>query len=280
LYKRLCRKKLHAVLLSASSAFAAAVWYFLTLYGSELPPRVGAVFAFDPNLSVQTRIAALEQAVSDERQARQLLQEEVFYLTSELEILADLRIPPRADESPVESQGDESRDSRREEIRRRNSREGRVERLVAAGFLPSQADWILQREQELQMEALQERFDAERSGEPIDWMANRNQSGDALREELGEADYERYLDANNRSTNVSVSSVIESSPAQVAGLQPGDEIFRYDGQRVFSMTDLTRQTMVGEPGQNVVVDVMRNGNLVQVVMPRGPVGITGGRRRY
>ena len=31
---------------------------------------------------------------------------------------------------------------------------------------------------------------------------------------------------------------------------------------------------------NVVVDVMRNGNLVQVVMPRGPVGITGGRRRY
>jgi hypothetical protein len=250
----------------------------LDLRTAEVPGD--AVDSFDQDLPVEQRIAALEQAVSDERQARQLLQEEVFYLTSELEILADLRIPPRADESPVESQGDESRDSRREEIRRRNSREGRVERLVAAGFLPSQADWILQREQELQMEALQERFDAERSGEPIDWMANRNQSGDALREELGEADYERYLDANNRSTNVSVSSVIESSPAQVAGLQPGDEIFRYDGQRVFSMTDLTRQTMVGEPGQNVVVDVMRNGNLVQVVMPRGPVGITGGRRRY
>ena len=260
-------------------AFAAASWVNqLDLRTAEVPGD--AVDSFDQDLPVGQRIAALERAVSDERQARQLLQEEVFYLTSELEILADLRIPPRADESPVESQGDESRDSRREEIRRRNSREGRAERLVAAGFLPSQADWILQREQELQMEALQERFDAERSGEPIDWMANRNQSSDALREELGEADYERYLDANNRSTNVSVSSVIESSPAQVAGLQPGDEIFRYDGQRVFSMTDLTRQTMVGEPGQNVVVDVMRNGNLVQVVMPRGPVGITGGRRRY
>jgi hypothetical protein len=46
------------------------------------------------------------------------------------------------------------------------------------------------------------------------------------------------------------------------------------------MTDLTRQTMIGEPGQNVAVDVMRNGMLIQVVMPRGPVGITGGRRRY
>ena len=264
---------------SFACAFAAATWVNqLDLRTAEVPGD--AVDSFDQDLPVGQRIAALERAVSDERQARQLLQEEVFYLTSELEILADLQIPPRADASPVESQGDESGDSRREEIRRRNSREGSVERLVAAGFLPSQADWILQREQELQMQSLQERFDAERSGEPIDWVANRNQSGDALREELGEADYERYLEANNRSTNVSVSSVIESSPAQIAGLQPGDEIFRYDGQRVFSMTDLTRQTMVGEPGQNVAVDVMRNGNLVQVVMPRGPVGITGGRRRY
>ena len=268
------------IVFTAGCAFAVAGWYFLTPYGGEVLTPADSPSGFDNTQSVETRIAALEQAVSDERQARQLLQEEVFYLTSELEILADLQIPPRADASPVESQGDESGDSRREAIRRRNSREGRVERLVAAGFLPSQADWILQREQELQMQSLQERFDAERSGEPIDWVANRNQSGDALREELGEADYERYLEANNRSTNVSVSSVIESSPAQVAGLQPGDEIFRYDGQRVFSMTDLTRQTMVGEPGQNVAVDVMRNGNLVQVVMPRGPVGITGGRRRY
>jgi len=269
-----------AVLLTAGSAFAAAGWYFSTEYEDEATSQAGAFSAFDPSLSVKNRISALEQAVSDERHARQLLQEEVFYLTSELEILADLRISPRAEESSTESEVEGSRDSRREEMRRRNSREGRVERLVAAGFLPSQADWILQREQELQMTALQDRFDAERSGEPIDWTANRNQSGDALRAELGEADYERYLEANNRSTNISVSSVIESSPAQVAGLQPGDQIHRYDGERVFSMTDLTRQTMVGEPGQNVVVDVMRDGNLVQVVMPRGPVGITGGRRRY
>ncbi len=269
-----------ASLLSASGAFAAAGWYFLTLYESESTPQADNSIGFDARQSVKNRLAALETAVSDERQARQLLQEEVFYLTSELEILADLQIPSRVEDSSSESRGEDSRDSRREEIRRRNSREGRAEQLVAAGFLPSQADWILQREQELQMAALQDRFDAERSGEPIDWMANRNQSADALREELGDADYERYLEANNRSTNVAVSSVIESSPAQVAGLQPGDEIYRYDGQRVFSMTDLTRQTMVGEPGQNVAVDVMRNGNLIQVVMPRGPVGITGGRRRY
>ena len=87
------------------------------------------------------------------------------------------------------------------------------------------------------------------------------------------------MTANDRSTTISVSSVIDSSPGQAAGLQPGDEIVRYDGERVFSMTDLTRQTMDGAAGQNIVVDIMRDGNPMQIVMPRGPVGITGGRRR-
>ena len=108
---------------------------------------------------------------------------------------------------------------------------------------------------------------------------NRAIRRDALREELGDADYERYLEANNRSTSISISSVIDSSPAQAAGLRSGDEIVRYDGERVFSMTDLTQQAIDGLPGQNVAVDIVRNGVPMQVVMPRGPIGISGGRRR-
>ncbi|MDH3439454.1 MAG: PDZ domain-containing protein [Gammaproteobacteria bacterium] len=271
---------LAAVVLSAGVAFAAAGYYFASGDDDAAAILPADTNTFDPNLPVEARIAALEKAVSDERLARQLLQEEVFYLTGELERFAEAEYSQPAEDSVDEAESSEPRLSRSEERRRRNSREGRVERLVAAGFLPSQADWITQREQELQMAALQERFDAERSGEDVDWMANRTMTSDTLRAELGDADYERYLEANDRSTNVSVSSVIDSSPAQTAGLMPGDEIVRYDGERVFSMTDLTRQTMVGEPGQTVVVDVMRSGNLMQIVMPRGPVGITGGRRRF
>jgi membrane-associated protease RseP (regulator of RpoE activity) len=74
--------------------------------------------------------------------------------------------------------------------------------------------------------------------------------------ELGDDDYERYLSANGRPTSVGVSSVIGSSAAQTAGLQAGDEITRYDGARVYSMTDITKVTMTGEPGQNVVIDVV------------------------
>lgn len=269
-----------AVILSAGGAFAAAGFYFAV--DDEVPGTNASTDTntFDATQPVEARIANLEKAVSEERLARQLLQEEVLYLTMELERSTGQLVPP-GDEAPqVVADESASRNARREEYRRRNSREGRVESLVAAGFLPSQADMILRREEELQMQAIQDRFDAERSGESVDWMANRTLASDTLREELGDADYERYLEANNRSTRIAVSSVIESSPAQTAGLQPGDEIVRYDGERVFSMTDLSRQTMVGAPGETVVVDVMRNGNIMQVVMPRGPVGITGGRRRF
>ena len=43
------------------------------------------------------------------------------------------------------------------------------------------------------------------------------------------------------------------------------------------MTDLMQQAIQGEPGQNVVVDIVRDGVHMQVVMPRGPLGVYGGR---
>jgi hypothetical protein len=271
---------LATALLSAGVAFGAAGLYFASDPDArDVDPDPGTN-TFDASQPVVERIAALEKAVSDERAARQLLQEEVFYLTGELERLGGDGNRDGAIEADVAPEAGAATVSRAEVRRRRNTPEGRIEALIAAGFLPGQAEAITRREQELQMQALQDRFEAERSGEPVDWRTNRTLASDTLRDELGEADYERYLEATGRATRISVSSVIDSSPAQTAGLQPGDEIFRYDGQRVFSMTDLTRQTMEGEPGESVVVDVMRDGNLVQVAMPRGPVGITGGRRRF
>jgi hypothetical protein len=275
-------KILPAIGISLVIGFAAASWIYTADTQQAAPAGTfEPTSSFDAGLPVEERIAALERAVSDERFARQLLQEEVFYLTAELEQIAgsnDIKVPG---EISAEAAGDESRDSgssRREDRRYRNSLEGRIERLIEAGFLPSQASFIAQRESELQMESLRTSYEAERSGDPEAFWRNRESSNTTLREELGDADFERYLVANDRSTSITVSSVIESSPAQSAGLQPGDEIVRYDGERVFSMSDLTRQTMDGTAGQNVLVDIMRNGTPMQIVMPRGPVGISGGRR--
>jgi S1-C subfamily serine protease len=72
-----------------------------------------------------------------------------------------------------------------------------------------------------------------------------------------------------------VRNVLASSPAESSGLQPGDEIVAYDGQRVFDMRELNALTLEGTPGESVVVDVRRADQNVQLVMPRGPIGIFG-----
>ena len=267
-----------AVILSASVAFAAATWVYAP---SQPIPRAGSDASFDSGLPAEDRITALEQAVSQERMARQLLQEEILYLTDELNGLmagADSSEQNRSDEQP-EGQTSMTRESRRELYARRNSPEGRAERLVDAGIAPGLANWILQREQELQMEALRARYEAGQSGDPREFFRDQMSTGNALREELGEADYERYLAANGRPTSVGIASVIDISPARNAGLQPGDEITRYGGERVFSMTDINMATMDGVAGENVIVDIVRDGVPMQVVLPRGPLGITSSRSR-
>ena len=274
------KNTLLVVVLSAIVAFSAATWVHEWRQPGE--PPVGV--SFDASLTLPDRIAALERAVSEERQARQLLQEEVMILTAELESLyavaedaAESAAAPQASSEATETT---TFADRRSEFERRNSADRRLQRLIEAGFQPAEAEWILEREQQLQMESLKARYEAGRSGEPADFFRDRLATSSQLREELGDAGYERYLAANGRPTNVEISSVIGSSPAQSAGLQPGDEIVRYDGERVFSMTDINLASMEGEPGQNVVVDFVRDGVPMQVVMPRGPLGVTGDRRRY
>jgi len=266
-----------AAVLSATAAFAAATWVYLP----ETPrSTVAEPLSFDTDLPAAERLAALEQAVSQEQSARQLLQEEIMFLTEELDLLRGAGPVQKASvETSTEESAGSSYERRRERYARRNSPEARTERLVEAGIDAGLAGWIVQREQELQMDSLQARFEAGRNGDPIDYYRNRYSGSEVLREELGDPDYERYLEANGRSTSVGVSSVIGSSPAQAAGLKPGDEIVRYDGNRVFSMSDITAATMTGEPGQTIIVDVLRDGLTMQVVLPRGPLGITAGRTR-
>jgi len=246
--------------------------------GTTVASSVDPADYFDQTAATETRIRALEAAVAEERNARQLLEDELQILYSEIERLSDAR--DERDEERVAALRENQ--ERLDEFRRRRADvtdEGRVTRLLNAGFTPERADWILQRESELQMEAMQARFDARRSGEPIDPFNPGLDPGSALRSEIGDAQYEQYLQANNRSTAVSVGSVLESSPGQRAGLQPGDQIVNYDGTRVFDVSDLNRQIMLGEPGESVVVDFTRDGIPMQAVMPRGPIGVSTDRRR-
>lgn len=228
------------------------------------------------------RVAALEDALAAEAEQRALLEARLDELTTQIEELRasaarapdarntnEQRFPdPAAVEQFIRDRvpGPVSAD----ELERRQ-----IERLVAAGFAPDRAEWINRRTQELRMQALQAQYDATRAGRPLD--ATTALAGErTLRSELGDADYERYLTALNRPTSVAVRDVLASSPAERAGLEPGDEVVAYDGQRVFDMNDLNALTFEGAAGESVIVEVQRGGQNIRLLMPRGPLGVTGG----
>lgn len=269
-----------AAMLAAGVAVAAVI---VGMPSSGEPPGLPAARGFDASASLDERVRALESALSAEREARQLIEDELFILYEVIEGLESgtAREPgPRgadgadafvAPDSPGELREARPR-SRRDDIERSRAA------LTAAGFSPDRADWLLQRESELRMEAMQSRFEQMRNGEPPSRL-DRFSPDSLLREEIGDAEYEMYLDANNRPTTVNVGQVLASSPASTAGLQPGDRITHYDGERVFSTFDLTRQALEGQAGENVVVNIVREGVPMQVVMPRGPLGISTRRGR-
>ncbi len=272
------KKLIFAIGISLVVGFAAASWIETSLVSSDTQqndPSESGVSSFDAAAPVEERIRALELAVIEEREVRQLLEVEILVLREEIE--------QRHTESSEPSEPDESvfsaREERRAALRARrfgvSSTQDRVDRLIEAGFPADQAAWIVQREAELQMERLQARYDAMRGNEEQVFVGQGFSQNSGLRAELGDADYERFLLANGRSTSVGIGSVIPNSPAQNAGLQPGDEIVRYDGERVFSMMDMAGRIMQGEKEGNVVVDIVRDGAPMQLVLPRGPLGVSG-----
>ncbi len=269
-----------AVGISLVAGFAAAaIALRATDSGSTAQQTVVPASHFDETAATDERIRALENAVSEERQARQLLEDELFFLFAEIDRLED--IVGNRDNSRDNQDVEEVRSSiELQRFRDNRSAIGQRDSLIAVGLAPNRADWILQRESELRYESMQARFEARNSGTPQDFFFDASLNSESmLRAEIGDADYEMYLEANNRPTAIIISGVVASSPGERAGLQPGDQIVNYDGQRVFSTWELVQQTMGGGDEGTVVIDLLRDGAPMQIVLPRGPIGVEVGRSR-
>ncbi|MEJ0098348.1 MAG: PDZ domain-containing protein [Pseudomonadota bacterium] len=150
-------------------------------------------------------------------------------------------------------------------------RQRQIDRLVAAGFTADRAEWINRRTQELELQQQQAQADAQRNGTPF----RRVDTETALRKDMGDAEYEKYLSALGQPTNVRVMDVLATSAAEKSGLKAGDQIVSYAGTRVFDNDDLTTLTRQGTPGETVTVEVQRDGQTVQVQVPRGVLGVQG-----
>ena len=277
--------KILTVALTLGAGFAAGAW-LTTDPAIEIAAgeALASVAYFDSTAPADERIRALEQAVADERNARSILEDQLHALMEEIEridasgprIIASEVAKLQRNREPTSSGSSRIRELGYSAVDRATLyRDARMNRLVENGVTPERAEWILQRESEARFEALQAEFDARRAGESVNPYASNQDAQSRLRSDLGDADYENYLQSMGQPTAVMVQEVFGSSPANRAGLQAGDQLVSYGGTRVFSMTELRSQVMQGQTGEDVVIEIMRDGTRMQLIVPRGPLGISG-----
>jgi len=278
-------KTLLLVVAGLGAGFAIALW----MQPGAPPPAAEAAtapaYASGPlpagraDAATSNRLGDLESALQAEIEQRAALEQRVSDLGAALDALrAPRQVRAANDASGGPSGFDPSRLPPAAQQAFRRAREGpdtperQAERLVAAGLTPDRAAWIQKRTEQLVLEQMQAQYTARRDGKPVEMVDTET----TLRSELGEQDYERYLQATGRPTSVGVFNVIAGSPGERAGLKQGDQIVSYAGERIFDVRDLNDRTFKGSPGESVVVDVVRDGQNLQIVVPRGPIGISGG----
>ncbi len=178
---------------------------------------------------------------------------------------------------PVPPVDDAATRARADAARPRTPQEQR-NALVRAGVAASTADEILWRRSQFELDRLELRDQALREG----WLgADRyreemralNAERVSLRDELDVDAYDRYLYETGETNRVSVDSVIAGSAGDQSGLSPGDVIERYGDELVLDFNDLRSATSAGARGELVPVQVRRDGQMVEVWLPRGPIGI-------
>lgn len=160
----------------------------------------------------------------------------------------------------------------------------RISTLVDAGLDEQLAADILRRRGEMEMKRLELRDQAIRDGsfgsrEYSQALQKLNPNSTALRQEIGDEAYDRYLYATKQSNRILVTSVIQGSPAEQADIRQGDIILSYDNARLFSWSELTKATTQGELGEYVAASIQRDGVMINLWLPRGPLGVRLGSTR-
>lgn len=239
--------------------------------------------------TLETRVEKLEGALQNANQIQAQLLDLVEELRQRLEKYTPDEASLETRTAALKQANDAHREDPDAELSRRERyrkyRTMQLQRLIDAGLNPERAEFILRK---------QERFQYEHMQVAYEYRHLQNKSSDeaqALKEklniyshprkmfehELSPQEFELYLDVNGGRQEMQVDNVISDTPAFNAGLQPGDKIISYNGQRVFHMGDLRQQVYRVSPGETVAVEVQRAGSSSTEViyMPSGPLGIQG-----
>jgi membrane-associated protease RseP (regulator of RpoE activity) len=153
-----------------------------------------------------------------------------------------------------------------------------LDTLLAAGVDSGVANDIARRLSQRDMQRLELRDQASREGwigdeRFVEQMRQLQDDVPGLREEIGEDAYDRFLYLSGQANRVKIASVIDESPAQLAGLKAGDLVLGYADSRIFSYADLRSATQAEERGEYIMIRIQRNGETLDLTLPRGPLGI-------
>lgn len=100
----------------------------------------------------------------------------------------------------------------------------------------------------------------------------RSQS--ALRSSLGENRFDQLLLAQGRNNRVKIDEVMSGSTAQESGVLPNDVISLYAATKIYTVRELQAATTAGERDELVTLVIVRGGEELQFIVPRGPLGVT------
>jgi hypothetical protein len=153
-----------------------------------------------------------------------------------------------------------------------------VQSLIEAGISEERAVWLQQRldENELQQLYLKDRATREGWVNTPRYHKERQQylnTVTKLRDEIDDDEYDRLLFALGRANRVVIRDIMQNSVAGEYGLQGGDTVIQYDGQRIFSSNELSSLVTEGDSGVMTLLRVNRDGEILDIYLPRGPLGI-------
>ena len=239
-----------------------------------------------PDQILQHPMANAFSASRDPDKARiRLLEEQVRYLNARLDdleqkVTASVEQRAEADAGTIAVNATSMADT---PITRQNPTLT-TDNLVKSGIDPVVAVDIVRRKNDIDLKLLELRDRAMREGYLGTGQYQRElnalmMENVVLRDEIGDDAYDRYLFATGQRNRVKIASVMMGSPAEQAGLETGDMILSYNDRQMFDWNELQDATTKGERGEYVNVTVMRNGQLMNIWLPRGPLGVRLGTVR-
>lgn len=153
-----------------------------------------------------------------------------------------------------------------------------IENLVAAGVSEIIAEDIINRKSQHEYQLLELSDRAIREGymkTPRYFQEYRKlaEQDISLRDEIGVDAYDRYLYATAQNNRVSVRSIMNESPAEQLGIQQGDILISYADKKILEWRDIRKATAEGVYGEYVGITLLRENRLINILVPRGPLGV-------